>query len=261
MSHGSSIGAVVGGLIGGAVGAGLWAIVSYLTGYEIGWIALGIGFVVGAGVRAGAGSTGGALTGAVAVVIAFVSIFAGKYAAIQIEYGDLLTAGLTDEQVIAIVARDMAHEREGAGEVLDWPANVSDAAPDAAYFPPEIWDEANTYWLMLDDSQQAQVRVAVLAEFEQLRDQYSGIAFLFSFGMMDFLWFGLAGVTAFKLGATREEEHEGQQHVHVDGSTRMENPSFAPAPEEGMATGFSSRGAEPPIAESEDGLPPLRRAS
>jgi hypothetical protein len=201
---------VIGGLIGGIVGAAIWAAITYFTNMEIGWIAIGIGFVVGLGVRVLAGEEVGAGLGVMAALIAVVSIVAGKYAAIELmlarDVADETAMAVTAEQFIVENADVVVGEWEADGKTVAWPPGMTiEDAIEESHYPPEIWAEAKSRWDALGaEAQQQQIaeREALMDEFtDAMMGEIKQAAFKESFAPLDLLFFGLAVVTAFKVGS------------------------------------------------------------
>jgi hypothetical protein len=217
----------VGGAIAGLVGAAIWAAIGYFTGLEIGWIAWGIGMLVGAGVRV-VGSqeiayfdktqkrmvrsrvgAEGPLAGAVAAVLAVVSVLAGKYALVHLFLSApaaSLEEYLEDDAMISSMADQVVIEYESQGRTVSWPAGVN---PEEAYersdYPQDVWTEAEGRWNALPEEEKASLKKAQAELIGVALDNMEGAqgaVFLSSFGVFDLLWFGLAAVTAFKLGAS-----------------------------------------------------------
>lgn len=205
------MGALIGGLIAGLVGAAVWGGIAYFTHYEIGWVAWGIGALVGFAVAKGA-EGGNASTGTLAVVVSLLAICGGKYLAIQFESAQILGDSAmneiysTDEEMVGVMANEVATEREAAGQTIDWPDPPDPETADSqAYYPPDIWAAGQQRWDALSPQQQQQQRDDLR---RQLHDGLAGIrsafveeAFWSSFGFMDLLFGGLAVVTAFQLGS------------------------------------------------------------
>jgi hypothetical protein len=201
---------VIAGSVGGAVGAAVWAAIAHFAGAEIGWIAWGIGFLVGICVRYAAGPVEGFAPGAVAVVIAWLAIIGGKYAAVSLAIHsidfDKIGGDVTEQTMIATQADMVAEERAAKGQRLNWPPgkNVENAEGPNDY-PPGIWAEANQRWKKLGPDVQKQKtdeRKLLRADFRgKFRDELHAKAFADSFSPFDVLWFLLATLTAYKLGA------------------------------------------------------------
>jgi len=217
----------IGGALAGLIGAGIWAGIGYFTGLEIGWIAWGIGMLVGIGVRV-VGSqevatfdkaqrrmvrsrvgAEGPLAGMVAAVLAVVSVLAGKYALVHLFLSapaSSLEEYLDDDTMISSFADEIVVDRESRGTPVSWPAGVkSEEAYERADYPPDIWIEAESRWNALPEEERANLKKAqaelIGMALGNMEEAQSAV-FLSSFGVFDLLWFGLAAVTAFKLGAS-----------------------------------------------------------
>jgi hypothetical protein len=209
-------GAIVGGALAGFLGAMIWAGISYFTGFEIGWIAWGIGGMVGLGcVWGGKGSSN--LLGLTAVVITLLSILAGKYAAVELsirnEIGseeevlqNALAALQDDEVVVSYLADEIIEEQEARGETIKWPSGVNpEETSHQQDYPPAIWSKAASRWKEMPPEEQEEYREQladqVRANVQAFMGNISSYGFLYSFGLMDLLFFGLAVTTAFKIAA------------------------------------------------------------
>lgn len=212
------------GVVGGAIGAGIWAGIVVATGYEVGWIAWGVGALVGLAVAAAAGRARvqqGDLPAIGAALIALVSVVAGKYVATSLlvhqylnesraEIGAELEQPFDDEFVISLLADELVEQEEAAGRTVVWPAGVDPEFAEAREdYPTRIWARAEAWWASMTPEQQrgyerdqrAQLASFVEADLDMLASEATTQGFIESFTLFDLLWFGLAGVTAFKLGA------------------------------------------------------------
>lgn len=204
---------LIGGAIGGLVGAAIWAAVAHYLNVEIGWIAWGVGGLVGIGVAVAGGDRLDTYSGLIALVIAAASVLTGKWVAIRIDLQSLnneldaiLLAPPTDEQLTAHLAYDVADEWKGAGRSIVWPDDADDEdTPLEHSFPNGVWDEASQRL----DEMSAEQRAAHVQVVTQDREEYfddlrPGLfdpdLLLHSITPWDFLWFGLACATAYKLG-------------------------------------------------------------
>jgi hypothetical protein len=217
----------LGGAVAGLIGAAIWAAIGYFTGLEIGWIAWGIGMLVGIGVRV-VGSQDvavfdkvqrrmvrsrvgaeGPVAGTVAAVLAVVSVLAGKYALVQLFLSAPATSlqdYLEDDVMISSIADQIVVEQESAGRAVSWPAGVTaDEAYEKAHYPPEIWSQAESRWNALPAEERENLKTAQAELIGEVLENVEGAQstmFLASFGVFDLLWFGLAALTAFRLGAS-----------------------------------------------------------
>jgi hypothetical protein len=201
------LGAAVAGSIAGLVGAGIWAAITYFTGAEVGWIAWGVGGAVGFAIRAVIGRSGDAVAGVLAMAIAVLAVLGGKYAAVtwavKHEVGKLMAqVKIEDDDLIRELAREVAKERESAGEDLEWPDEMSiDDAATESDFPSGVWADAHDRWEALVPKEREARRRKKTEEFALLAGTVSKLvqkeAFSDSFGKHDVLWFPLAAGTAF----------------------------------------------------------------
>lgn len=215
------LGGLIGGVIAGVIGALAWAGISYGTGYEIGWIAWIIGGMVGLGVAVGDRRESGTPAGILAAVIAIISILGGKYLAVdwiiakgfdadqRLQMGQ--DAANDDEFVLSFVADEVAMDWTEAGRAVNWPDGVDpNYAALQTDYPTDVWAEAQRRWAGLSHSEQqayrADARDTTLAGADLLTTEFRGElareGFIQSFGLFDVLFFGLAIVTAFKVGAS-----------------------------------------------------------
>lgn len=216
------IGILIGGLISGSVGAGIWAAIAYFADMEIGWAAWGVGVLVGIGVRAGARGSEGVGPGVVAAVIALASVAGGKYWAVHLVMEKELTKmGVTDAQlaarldddqaIIAYITEGLIEEQESQGKAVKWPEGVDpEDAQDEADYPKEIWADAAERWKGMDNGERANfresVKIALISSFHEAKAGIRAEGFSSSFGLFDLLWFGLAVVSAFKIGSGAEAQ-------------------------------------------------------
>lgn len=209
---------VIAGFMGGGIGGAIWVAVGYYSEYEVGWIAWGVGFLAGLGVRLAAQEEDGWMPGAAATAAAVVSVLLAKYAvvvlAVNAALGELSDFRVTDvDTMIAVQAQEVVEEFEEAGRKVNWPPETdSEDATIEEQYPPDVWAEAKKRWNQLPPrEQQARTKAyeeRVAETLGQLKAEIRSKAFSESFSPWDLLWFGLAAVTAFKLGSglTSDEE-------------------------------------------------------
>ncbi|MBI1323033.1 hypothetical protein GC170_07580 [bacterium] len=205
------------GIAGGLVGMAIWLAIGYFTMTEVGYVAWGVGFIVGAGVRYGAFSEDtdeSFLQGAFAALTALVSIIAAKLLLFSIilaglqppEMPELINKITSDDAMIVPIADSVVGEMSEQGKKLKWPkgSNLETAEKEADY-PPGVWKEAKNRW----DSLGEPLREAAREERRQAhRQMVNSLMPSFSeafspemiFSPHDLLWFGLAAVTAFRIG-------------------------------------------------------------
>jgi hypothetical protein len=213
---------IIAGVAAGVAGAAIWAAISYYANVEVAYIAWGIGILVGIAVAA----TGenGAVPGIAAVLITVVAILAGKAGAVEIALIDAQkefdstvagftaeNAEITNEDIQSMLARNLADQREAAGETLAWPNAPEDAA-GADYFPADVWAAAGRELAAKSPAEVDALRADYLTRTREsiaiARAEFSNSVrkegFMGSFGPLDLVFFGLAVFTAWGI-ATRGE--------------------------------------------------------
>ena len=209
--------AIVGGVIGGVIGAAAWAAVGYFTNRELGLLAWGVGGLVGLGVRLGARDNLGLVPGLAAAAIAVAAILAGKFVMIEVVFRQVESAAAdagkpmvvtmpTDDEMIASFADAIAEEKEAAGQTLPWPEGMSlDEAMEEPDYPPGLWKDAKVRWDALPPADRETRRVQAFeyykAEWASMRSASRSEGFIDTFSLWDLIWFGLATMTAFSMGA------------------------------------------------------------
>jgi hypothetical protein len=155
---------VAAALGGGILGVALWVGVADATGRELGLVAWGVGALVGVLVRAAAREWVGAGPGGIAAVVAVLSVAGGKYAT-----------------VAYIVGKVVAAEAEVVTPEGRWAALPTEER------------------VRLTDARRAEQKRDLAAALPGLRLA----AFKASFTPFDILWFGLAVLTAARIGSGR----------------------------------------------------------
>lgn len=208
---------LVAGGIGGAIGVVIWVLVGYFANYEVAYIAWGVGALVGIGVRAAARGERGTAQGITAVGVAIASILVAKYIVVTLLVSkdfamvDLPSADKIEPAVmIARKADKVVAEREKAGQKIEWPPeSKSDELSLEESYPADVWAEGKKRWEGLSPQQQRAEREACREQLAELLRELHGYirseSFKESFTGWDILWFGLAALTAFKLGAGSED--------------------------------------------------------
>ena len=216
---------ILGGLVGGLVGAAIWVAIGYFTGYEVGWIAWGVGFLAGMGVRlVGTEQVGrydrdlgrmvhekqraeGPEAGIIAAIAAVLSVIIGKYAVVYLLLSSFTSVDFSDQELlISYVADQVADEYVEKGRAVQWPAGVD---PTDAYqksdYPLDVWTEATNRWNAMSSEEQQEFQEMQELVFNTAVDSMGGemrqAAFWESFSPLDLLWFGLAALTAFRVGS------------------------------------------------------------
>lgn len=199
--------ALIGGLVAGIFGAAVWVAIGYFLEAEVGYVAWGIGLIVGIGVAVGA-ETPGAGTGLLATAIAIGSVVAGKYFVVyflmQSAMGEVADVSVDDDAVVNQLANEIVEERELTmpefGDDVDF-----ESIEDEDFYPPGVWAEAKTKFAELSPEQVAERKDQHRQMIEEITGQLTSAirdsAFKESFGGFDILWFALAAITAFKVGA------------------------------------------------------------
>ena len=177
----------------------------------MGWIACGIGFLVGISVRVAAGEVDGPAPGVVAGATAVIAVLIAKFLVVSFLVSNAMHempdfTEITPDQMIARCATDVAIEYEASGKKLDWPPESdSPDVPLQQSYPPDVWAEAQKRWQKLTPQQQQAQMEQAKADFENIIGQFEtdvrNETFTSSFSPLDLLWFGLAAVTAFKIGS------------------------------------------------------------
>jgi len=197
------------GLAAGLLGAAVWAGVAYATNRELGLVAWGIGGVVGLAVRVAAREWEGVGPGGIAAGVAVLAVAVGKYAAVSLLIGKAvggITVVVTDQDMIREAAEEVVKERVAQGKRVAWPAGMTaETATKPEDYQRDVWAEATKRWnahpaaerAALIDEKQKQERKQLDATLAGMK----GELFRRSFGPFDILWFGLAVVTAARLGA------------------------------------------------------------
>ncbi len=118
---------LIGGVVGAAIGGAIWVAVGYFLNAEVGYIAWGIGLLAGIGVRVVAGNDEGMMCGVAGVLAAVAIILGAKYMVVSLMMNDALGEvavgggefALTDEDMIASIATEIATEQESQGKSLN----------------------------------------------------------------------------------------------------------------------------------------------
>lgn len=207
---------ITGGLIGAAVGVLIWVCCGYFLHREIGWVAWGVGFLVGFGVRYAAylfdEGDASLAKGLFAALTAIGAIITAKFLLFTILVGGDDFAGLRkraasmrydDEALIATIASDICTGTETQGKSIPWAGPLGmplDAAPRKNDYPPDIWRQAEARWKQLGPKEQQDRKVswAICGTIATSLGKKPEFGETFSF--YDILWFGLAIITAYKVG-------------------------------------------------------------
>lgn len=200
---------IAGGSIAGLMGAIIWATIIYFTDRELGLVAWGIGGLVGFGVLSAIQMTGGGASpgaGVIAAVISVFSIFLGKAVGIYLLLQGMFvpladTELLVDDLIFDIVVEEIYVEYEENGtedDEIDYELVEKEAEKRIQHAKPE----QKAKW-------EAEAAIQK-AEFEQALQGGGGtllgvfiavLGAIFSVGILDILFFGLAIATAYKLAS------------------------------------------------------------
>lgn len=206
--------AILGGAIGAVIGAVIWGAIVYFAQMEIGWIALGVGFLTGLGVAAGSGSDEGIHYGVIAVLFAFLAILVGKFVGVYLmvddDFKSIDTSSfvMNDENMLELYADQVAAEWDSQGkQTLIKGAMLKDG--EAPPYTPALKKEAQKRWNARTPEQKqqekdeytAEAKAAIDGILRDAKDSSVTEAFLGSFSPLDFLFFGLAALIAFKTGS------------------------------------------------------------
>ncbi|MFO0830496.1 MAG: hypothetical protein U0637_01510 [Phycisphaerales bacterium] len=202
---------IIGACIGGALGAALWGAIAYFTGYEVGILAWVVGGMVGFGMALGAKDNTDNITGAAAAGIAIAALLVGKYMAVSLYVDKAINKEAARVQITAddakkYVAWQLVEEYKSQSKPLKWPdGQTEETAEDPEHFPKDLWADMESRWAALTPTQQEGYRNAAEDDFKKAVAAVSGAAkqegFLSTFSFYDIIFFFLALITAFKLGA------------------------------------------------------------
>lgn len=211
----------IAGLVGAAAGGLVWFLIGYYAKAEVGYIAVLVGFLAGLGVRVAASEsevgTGPAMA---ALIAAFFGIAVAKYAVTRIRVDNILApmiaqamADPSESERHSEMANEVAEKREAVGKPVAWPAGKDlESAELEADYPADIWAEAKQRL----DAETPEQRQLALQQRQQMLQNGLGEArqaiikqvFVQSFGMYDLLWFGLAGMAAWRTGSGLASDDE-----------------------------------------------------
>ena len=205
------IAAIAGGVIGGLIGAAIWTAIAYFVGLEVGYVAWAVGGLTGFGVALGnRGGEGGLAMGALAVCLAIVSIGIGRLGTSYLYSRDAFNAV---DFGTAVIADEIIEERLAAGEPMPEMPDDEFAEQLSDLYPAAIWNDATVRWHQLTPAEQAEYEVGQgIAMALQ-----TALGALFSFGMLDIVFFGLAIFTAFKLGSAPQLGEPESETLIMDG--------------------------------------------
>lgn len=187
-----------GSALGAAVGAAIWFGVAHTTNYEVGWIAWGVGGLAGLGMMLGNRGGSGPIPGAVAALMAVLGIVSGK----------LLVFNTVIAPFAAAIHQDSASPREDLASMTA--AENLEAQGKDESLSDEEWEKAHAAEVErirpeIAGLSDAQVRDRLAERKAALEKEFRAMAgrqfFASMFGFMDIVFFALAMMTAYKLGA------------------------------------------------------------
>src|SRR5690606_15610516 len=99
------------------------------------------------------------------------------------------------------MADEIAAEEMDQGRPVAWPPGMDyEHASRQADYPPAIWTQAQSRWDQLGEDARQEMRRERIELAAMLGDVARGPSFAAMFSPWDLLWFGLATVTAFRIG-------------------------------------------------------------
>lgn len=210
--------ALVGGLLGALIGAGIWAAVAYFLNLNSGIIAWGVGALAGFGalkLTTEAGNT----AGAAAVLAAVLGVAGGKFATASIAVhhftstiAQISPSTYTDDDLAMILAEKELDRIESIGRThtLQWPKGKDrESAESIEDYPLVVANAARKDLKSKSPAELDAMRASIVAELNTLIAAQSDVtwaAFWDMFTIFDVLWFVLAAVTAWKIGAQDDTE-------------------------------------------------------
>lgn len=220
---------------GGLLGAAVWAGVAFGTGYEFGILAWLVGGMAGLGMYMGADQKRTRLTGVAAAAIALMAVLGGKFAAVSLYIDRMIAAeeqvAIDDEVAQDYLRSQIYDEMLTQQSDFTWPDGVdADDAMEQGMFPLEVTTAAARRWGAMDEATRTQFKSDLQATSDADRRHaqgvLTGLAFVFSFGLFDLLFVGLAVSSAYKFGAAAPTSKTGDEASLESYQT----PISAPAP-------------------------------
>lgn len=204
---------ILGGVIAGAIGAAAWAAVAYFFNLEVSGLAIVVGILVGIGCKIGFRDDCNGFSGTLAASIALASIAAGKYIAVSIEVQNEIQVmkatnsfKISDEQIKAQLADQLADEYEQAGKSFTWPKGMSvENASTQSDYPSDLWADMLTRWNTLTPDEIEQRRAFLLQSFKdnlsEITRDVTRQGFLEAFSFYDIIWGFLAVAVSYRVAA------------------------------------------------------------
>lgn len=195
--------------IGAGIGAIIWAAITFATNREVGFVAWGIGGLVGLAVRLAAQENDGPKYGFLAAGVAILAIVAGKFIAVLVIVPSISLAEtfpVTEQTMIVQMADEICLDRQAKGKRVNFPPGMTvDKATKREDYPTDVWQEATKKWNALGAAEQQRLIAEKKKELDRLSGELAGdlrkAGFRDSFSPFDILWFLLATITAYRLGA------------------------------------------------------------
>ncbi len=114
---------------------------------------------------------------------------------------------VSQEYVITYVADEVMNEWEGEGRTIKWPDGVEPYTGQwSGDYPTEAWDEALNRWDAMSSSERLDYRHAIIPVIPDSNLLFAIEVVPYTFTFWDVLWFGLALVSAYKLGSNEHDE-------------------------------------------------------
>jgi hypothetical protein len=198
-SHDESIGrALIAGALAALVGGAVWALLVLVAHIEIGWIAWGIGLLVGLAMGRLTPVRGQAVA-VLAALLAGLGLVAGKSLIVAVGARPGLADGILEDS--SLMAQATVHELRIQKTLPPDIQQKLQALPYGDTLPDDLWGEmvaaGAAHVATLDETEReriateyAELFVGQMGFFQMLKGQMSP---------WDFLWFGLAVATAFKM--------------------------------------------------------------
>ena len=190
--------ALIAGAVAALVGAGIWAGIVVATNYEIGWVAWGIGGLVGF-VMSKVTPERSVKLGLIAAGLSVIGLGIGKIATVRML---LPTTGRdaiveSPEVLVQAFALDMREGERFSPELSIQLAALSptDTLPDALW--RKMHEEAQVRMDQAPPAERQRVATAFTHTMLNALDLSGQLGV--SLSLIDFLWFGLAIATAFKI--------------------------------------------------------------
>lgn len=198
-SHDESMGrALIAGALAALVGGAVWALLVLVAHIEIGWIAWGIGLLVGLAMGRLTPVRGQAVA-VLAALLAALGLVAGKSLIVAVGARPGLAEGILEDS--SLMAQATVHQMRIEKTLPPDIQQKLQALPYGDTLPDDLWGEmvaaGAAHAATLDETEReriateyAELFVGQMGFFQMLKGQM---------GPWDFLWFGLAIATAFKM--------------------------------------------------------------